>query len=87
VPDRYVVRIEPAAQRDLRGLTEKVVKRILAEWARLQRDPRHPGAHKLKGYDLQWRVRVGDYRILYEIHDEEREVRVFRVAHRREAYR
>lgn len=87
MPDPYVLRIEPAAQRDLRRLDEKIVKRILDRCARLERDPRHPGAQKLSGYDVQWRVRVGDYRILYEIHDRAREIRVFRVAHRREAYR
>ena len=87
MPDLYIARIEPAAQRDLRGLGEMLMKRILAECDRLQRDRRHPGTQKLKGYDVQWRVRVGDYRILYEIHDQEREVRIFRVAHRREAYR
>jgi mRNA interferase RelE/StbE len=87
VPDPYVLRIEPAAQRDLRRLGEKTLKRILDQCGRLERDPRHPGAQKLSGYDMQWRVRVGDYRILYEIRDRAREIRVFRVAHRREAYR
>jgi mRNA-degrading endonuclease RelE of RelBE toxin-antitoxin system len=58
-------------------------------WASLDRDrppARPPGCKKLKGGDNEWRIRVGDYRIVYEIDDRARTVDVTRIAHRREAY-
>jgi mRNA interferase RelE/StbE len=48
--------------------------------------PRPPGCKKLKGGDKEWRIRVGDYRIVYEIDDTGRTVDVTRIAHRREVY-
>ena len=87
VPEAYVVHIQPSAQRDLDRIDPHTRQRILDRLSRLEGNPRHPGTQKLKGYELQWRLRVGDYRILYEIHDREREVRIYRIAHRREAYR
>jgi mRNA interferase RelE/StbE len=48
--------------------------------------PQPPGCRKLKGGDNEWRIRVGDYRIVYEIDDEAKTVDVTRIAHRREAY-
>jgi mRNA interferase RelE/StbE len=50
-------------------------------------NPRPPGCVKLAGEENVWRVRVGDYRILYEIHEGRLVVLVIRIAHRREAYR
>lgn len=49
-------------------------------------NPRPPGCKKLKGGDKEWRIRVGKYRIVYEIDDSARTVDVTRVAHRREVY-
>jgi mRNA interferase RelE/StbE len=53
---------------------------------RLASTPRPPGCKKLKGGDDEWRIRVGDYRIVYEIDDTARAVDVTRIAHRREVY-
>ena len=53
----------------------------------LRAQPRLPNSKKLAGSRDQWRVRVGDYRILYEISDKSREVRVYAIGHRREIYR
>ena len=52
----------------------------------LATSPRRPGCKKLKGGDHEWRIRVGDYRIVYEIDDKARTVDVTRIAHRREVY-
>jgi mRNA interferase RelE/StbE len=49
--------------------------------------PRPPGCKKLSGSQNEWRVRVGDYRILYEIDDRIRRVRIYAIGHRREIYR
>ncbi|HEY6339966.1 MAG TPA: type II toxin-antitoxin system RelE/ParE family toxin [Bryobacteraceae bacterium] len=64
----------------------KVVARILAGIEHLAVVPRPAGCKKLKGGDKQWRIRVGDHRIAYEVDDRTRAVDVTRVAHRREAY-
>ncbi len=53
----------------------------------LERDPRPPGIAKLSGTVNRWRVRIGDYRILFEVDDRAQTVLVLRIVHRREAYR
>lgn len=53
----------------------------------LARDPRPRGTKKLVGHENEWRLRVGDHRVLYVIDDAEQRVEVARVAHRREVYR
>lgn len=62
-------------------------KRVDATLQSLLENPRPQGAKKLAGSRQDWRVRVGDYRILYEVDDGGRLVTVWRIAHRREAYR
>jgi len=82
----YRVRIVPGAERDLSRLVPRVRRRIEEALRALARDPRPRGALKLVD-SLMWRLRVGDYRVLYTIRDEERLVRVLALGHRREAYR
>lgn len=82
----YRVEFTTASAREVRKLDHPVRRRILAAIAGLEQDPRPNGVRKLAGYDNAWRVRIGDYRVLYEIVDETVLVTVFRVAHRRDAY-
>jgi mRNA interferase RelE/StbE len=83
----YSILVRPAAARDLKELSPEVRKRINTAIDRLDDNPRPSGSRKLVGFDDEWRVRVGNYRVLYVIHDSERQVLIARVAHRREAYR
>ena len=83
----HSILIRPAAIRDLKALPTQILARIEKAMARLQMDPRPPGAKKLVGYENEWRLRVGDYRVLYLIDDGFRQVIIARIAHRREAYR
>jgi mRNA interferase RelE/StbE len=83
----YAVLLEAAAERSLRRLDAAMFGRVAAALRILADNPRPAGCRKLTGSDRDWRVRVGDYRIVYEIDDENREVRVMRIRHRREAYR
>ena len=83
----YTVILEPSTQRDMRRLTKIIHGRILRAVYKLEADPRHQGAKRLIGFEYQWRVRVGDYRVLYEIDDDKSQVHVYRIAHRSEAYR
>ncbi len=82
----YRVRIERAAVKSLARITEPHRSRIESELRTLQNDPRPPGCTKLKGRDA-WRIRAGDYRIIYEIHDEVLVVLVVEIGHRRDIYR
>ena len=63
-----------------------MIARIMPRLERLATAPRPPGCKNLKGGDKEWRIRVGDYRIVYEIDDTARIVDVTRIAHRREVY-
>jgi mRNA interferase RelE/StbE len=83
----YRVFLERAAEKDLKRLSSDVHDRVIIAIRGLASDPRPPGCRKLAGSRHDWRIRVGDYRVVYEIADEIRIVRVNRVRHRREVYR
>ena len=82
----YSVRFTRAAGKDLQAQDAPVRARILRNIAALADDPRPPGVKRLAAVDNLWRVRVGDYRIVYEIRDAELIVRVIRVARRGKYY-
>lgn len=71
----------------MRKLDVPARRRVQAAIELLSSDPRPPGAKKLAGGDGEWRVRTGDYRIIYEIHGEILLVLVVAVGHRRDIYR
>jgi mRNA interferase RelE/StbE len=83
----YTVQMLPAAQRQLAKLDAPVRKRITPAIDSLAQDARPPGAKKLQGSEDTWRIRVGDYRILYEIHDRQLLVLVVEIGHRSDIYR
>ncbi|MDT0264282.1 type II toxin-antitoxin system RelE family toxin [Jatrophihabitans lederbergiae] len=83
----YRITIAPAAARQLRKFDPQVRRRIQAALELLSSNPRPPAATQLVGGAGEWRVRTGDYRIVYEIKDEELVVLVLRVGHRREIYK
>ena len=83
----YRVFLERAAEKDLRRLAPSIHDRIIVSIRALADNPRPPGSRKLTGSENDWRIRVGDYRVVYEIADEIRVIRVNRVRHRREVYR
>lgn len=83
----YEIHLERAAERDLRRLLAEDFYRVVSHIKALADDPRPPGCRKITGSKSDWRIRVGDYRIIYEIDERAKMVRVMRVRHRREAYR
>ncbi|WP_336501332.1 type II toxin-antitoxin system RelE/ParE family toxin [Microbacterium paraoxydans] len=83
---RYRVEFTTAAAKEVRKLDPPLCRRILAGISDLEREPRPHGVRKLAGFDNAWRVRIGDYRVLYEVVDERVLVTVVRVAHRRDVY-
>ena len=83
----YEVSLERAAERDLRRLSAKIFGRIIPEIRALGKNPRPHGCRKITGSKSDWRIRIGDYRVIYEIDDNSNIVRVMRIRHRRQAYR
>ena len=83
----YRVEVVPAAARALRKLDPAGRRRVQAAVELLAEQPRPSGAKKLVGGDGEWRVRTGDYRIVYEIHDGVLLVLVVAVGNRRDIYR
>ncbi len=82
----YEVLLEVRAERDLKRVGRDDFQRIIDHARGLGETPRPAGCRKLAGSKSDWRIRVGDYRIVYEIDDKSRVVRVMRVRHRREVY-
>ena len=82
----YRVALTASAERELHALPAQLVARIFPRIERLASIPRPPGCKKLKSGDNEWRIRIGDYRVIYEIDDSARTVTVTGIAHRREAY-
>ena len=82
----YSVILPRTVQKALDRLPEDVAKRVLDRLVELEDEPRPADVKKLTGRPA-WRIRVGDYRVIYEIHDRDLRVVVVTVGHRREVYR
>lgn len=82
----YSVVIAKTAKKEIANLDSNTQERIFNALSDLQETPRPQHSKKLKG-DLGYRVRVGDYRILYTIEDSVKIVGVYKVGHRRDVYR
>lgn len=83
----YLVIFNNHAARSFRKLPRDIQQRLKPVINDLQEDPRPMGAEKIKGKDDIYRIRVGDYRILYEVRDKELIICIIEAGHRREVYR
>ena len=83
----YRIEVTPAARRDLAALPRDILKRIDVRILALAKDPHSQGAKKLEGGKGFFRIRVGDYRIIYLVERHRLVIVVVRVGHRREVYR
>lgn len=82
----YRLRLKRSAQKEIRALHPVDRRRVAQAIRDLCQDPRHPGCKKLKRVGA-WRVRVGSYRVVYDVDDAEQIVMVLKVGHRRDVYR
>ncbi len=82
----YAIQIKPSARKELEVLPDSVLARVVSRIESLAQIPRPAGCKKLKGHKDQWRIRVGDWRVIYIIEDAVKRVSITRVAHRREVY-
>ena len=84
--DSFAVLVKPSARKELEALPDNVLARVVRKLEALGHAPRPAGCKKLKGYKDQWRVRVGDWRVVYIIDDKAKVVSVTRIAHRSQVY-
>lgn len=82
----YRIDFTTAAARQIKKLPRPARERVLQLIEGLAEDPRPPGARKLVGEETAWRVRAGDYRIIYDLFDDELAITVVRAGHRRDVY-
>ena len=82
----YRINFTTAAARQIRKLPRPARERVLQVVEMLTEDPRPNGARKLVGEEAAWRIRAGDYRVIYDVFDDELLVTVVRAGHRRDLY-
>ena len=83
---KYKLFIEKVAQKELSKVPHKEQLRIIAAVKNLTENPRPPGVKKLTGRDA-WRIRIGNYRIIYEIQEDKLIVLIVHIGHRKDIYR
>ncbi len=83
---KYRITIKNSAAKELEALPKKDLPRIIKRIQTLAQNPRPDGSQKLSGKE-QYRVRQGDYRIVYSIEDKDSQVDIFKIGHRRGVYR
>jgi mRNA interferase RelE/StbE len=82
----YTITFSRTARKELEAISAALVRRIFPKIEMLAREPRPAGCRKLVGEDDVWRIRVGDYRVIYSINDEKKMLDVVAVRHRSKAY-
>ena len=82
----YSLQIKRSAEKELRSLPKTELRKVVDRIQGLALNPRPAGHQKLSGQD-GYRIRQGDYRIIYSIDDDERRVEIVKIGHRREVYR
>ena len=84
---KYEIEVSATAKRQLRRLNLVDQIKILKRVRGLAEDPRPPGSRKLRGYTDVFRIRVGQYRVLYSVEDHKLVIILLKVGHRRDVYR
>ena len=84
---KYTITFSRSARKELEKLSQHLVERIFPKVECLGTQPRPAGCKKLKGGQNLWRVRIGDYRVIYSLNDAQQIVDIVAVRHRSEAYR
>lgn len=82
----YAITFARSARKELEALDAAIVNRIFPKIEALAKEPRPAGCRKLRGERSLWRIRIGDYRVVYAIYDDKRVVDIVAVRHRSKAY-
>jgi mRNA interferase RelE/StbE len=83
----YQIEWRKSTKRDLKAIPLHQVERIVSAVIALANDPRPSGCTKLSGSDFAYRIRIGDYRVIYEIFDNKLLIEIVKAAHRKDIYR
>lgn len=83
----YVIKFAASAVREFKGLERSVQRRLATHIDQLATNPFLPGSKKLQGTPDHYRIRIGDYRVIYRVDGKQLIVLVVKIAHRREVYR
>ena len=83
----YQIKIKSSASRELERLPRTTIPKIVAAIKELAENPFPQGVKKLTGFDRTYRIRVGEYRILYNMYDDILVIEIIRIRHRKDAYR
>ncbi len=83
----YNIVFKPSVEKDLRSLPKSVIGRVLRQIEVLRKNPFPRQSVKLAGAEQLYRIRVGDYRVVYAVDKEDKEIMVHHIRHRREVYR
>ncbi len=83
----YTIITPKAVQKQLDALPDEVYDRIAVKIQELAEDPRPDGVVKMKGFDNEYRIRIGNHRVRYEIHDKKSIVLLLQCKHRKDAYK
>jgi mRNA interferase RelE/StbE len=83
---KYYVAFASSAEKELKKLPGQLIARLIPRLEDLASNPRPSGCKKLRGGDGEWRIRAGDYRVVYTINDAKLLVEVTRIRHRSEVY-
>lgn len=84
---KYEIQFLASAAKEFNSLPKDVKTRVAKALDGLEVNPRPPGVRKLRGHKRLYRIRVGSYRVVYEIDDDAKVILVTRIRHRREVYR
>ncbi|MCI0483081.1 MAG: type II toxin-antitoxin system RelE/ParE family toxin [candidate division NC10 bacterium] len=82
----YAITFARSARRELEALETAIVNRMFPKIEALAKEPRPAGCRKIRGEKHLWRIRIGDYRVVYAVYDDKRIVDIIAVRHRSEAY-
>jgi mRNA interferase RelE/StbE len=83
----YQIEIKKVAVKFLKQIPEKISNKILIEIDALAENPYPPGYKKLKDTDNEYRIRIGDYRVIYSIYNEKLIIEIIKIAHRKDVYK
>ncbi|GIK58825.1 MAG: type II toxin-antitoxin system RelE/ParE family toxin [Chloroflexi bacterium] len=85
--DFYQIEWKHSAQKELRKLPAEMIQKIMEAVDALSENSFPPGCRKLAGSDQTWRIRIGNYRVIYNVFSATLVIEIVRVAHRKDAYR
>ena len=83
----YKIELKKSAEKDLNKIPQKLIYKILKTVEGLRNNPFPRGVRKITGTEKFFRIRIGDYRIIYHVDEENKIVTIYYIRHRREAYR